>query len=151
MTRRWWSEASEDRKRLVRHALRTLVKAGNAGALAVLGYDAVSPIEIRGVTCMPKVLEIGEKIRIEVDLENTSDEETRALIDLRLYFVKANGSTSPKVFKGAEVRLEAGGVAMVGKSVSLAQHPPRKHYPGTHRVEVMLNGVAYPGDVFEVV
>lgn len=148
---RWWLDASEDRTRLVRHALRTLVKAGNAGALAVLGYDAVSPIEIRGVTCTPKVIEIGEKIRIEVDLENTSDEETRALIDLRLYFVKANGSTSPKVFKGAELKLGARGVATVGKSVSLAQHSTRKHYPGTHRVEVMLNGVPHPGDVFEVV
>ena len=63
VTRRWWLDASEDRRRLVRHALRTLVKAGNAGALAVLGYSAVSPIEIRAVTCTPKVIEIGEKVQ----------------------------------------------------------------------------------------
>ena len=151
VTSRWWLDASGDRKRLVRHALRTLVKAGNAGALAVLGYGAESPIEIRTVTCTPEVIEIGGKVRIEVDLENTSDEEARALIDLRIYFVKANGSINPKVFKGAELKLEARGVATVGKSVSLAQHSTRKHYPGTHRVEVMLNGVAYPGDEFEIV
>ena len=148
---RWWVDASEDRRRLVRHALRTLVKAGDAGALAVLGYDAVSPIEIRAVTCTPDVIEIGGKVRIEVDLENTSDEAARALIDLRVYFVKANGSAKPKVFKGAELTLEAGGAATVGKSVSLAQHSTRKHYPGVHRVEVMLNGVSHPGDEFELV
>jgi hypothetical protein len=116
-----------------------LVKAGNAGALAVLGYGAMSPIKI------------GDKVSIEVDLENTSDEDARALIDLRLYFVKANGSISPKVFKGDELTLEARGVATVRKSVSLAQHSTRKHYPGAHRVEVMLNGIFHPGDEFEMI
>jgi 3-methyladenine DNA glycosylase AlkC len=151
VTKRWWSDASEDRKRLVRHALRTLVKAGNAEALAVLGYGAESPIEIRAVTCEPKVIEIGGKVRIEVDLENSSDEDAGALIDLRIYFVKANGSINPKVFKGAELTLGARGVATVRKSVSLAQHSTRKHYPGAHRVEVMLNGISHPGDEFEIV
>ena len=151
VTRRWWLDASEDRRRLVRHALRTLVKAGNAGALAVLGYSAVSPIEIRAVTCTPKVIEIGGKVHIEVNLENTSDEDARALIDLRIYFVKANGSINPKVFKSAELTLEARGVATVRKLISLAQHSTRKHYPGAHRVEVMLNGIAHPGDEFKIV
>jgi 3-methyladenine DNA glycosylase AlkC len=151
VTSRWWLEASEDRKRLVRHALRTLVKAGNAGALAVLGFSADSPIEIRAASCTPDVIEIGEKVRIEVDLENTSDQDAGALIDLRIYFVKANGSTSPKVFKGAELTLEARGVATVRKLISLAQHTTRKHYAGAHRVEVMINGVAHPGAEFEIV
>lgn len=147
---RWWVGASGDRRRLVRHALRTLVKAGNARALAVLGYGADSPVTIRGVTVTPKEVEIGEKVRIEIELENPSEEEARALVDLRVHFVKANGSTRPKIFKGAELALRAGGFALVRKSVSLAQHSTRKHYPGAHRVEVMLNGTAHPGDEFEV-
>ena len=147
---RWWVDASEDRRRLVRHALRTLVKAGNARALAVLGYSADSPITIRAVTSTPRVVEIGEKVRIEVELENPSEAEAGALVDLRVHFVKASGSTRPKVFKGAELQLKAGGVALVRKSVSLAQHSTRKHYPGAHRVEVMLNGTTHPGDDFEV-
>ena len=151
VTSRWWSDASEDRRRLVRHALRTLVKAGHAEALAVLGYSAVSPIEVRAVTCTPEVIEIGDKVRIEVDLANPSDEDARAMVDLRIYFIKASGSISPKVFKGRALTVKAGGVATVRKSVSLAQHTTRKHYPGSHRVEVMLNGVAHPGDDFEVV
>jgi 3-methyladenine DNA glycosylase AlkC len=145
---RWWVDASKDRRRLVCHALRGLIKAGNAGALAVLGYGADSPITIRAVTSTPGVVEVGEKIRIEVDLENPSEEEAGALVDLRVHFVKANGATRPKVFKGAELTLDAGGVGKVCKSVSLAQHSTRKHYPGAHRVEVMLNGTTHPGDDF---
>ncbi len=97
------------------------------------------------------MIEIGGKVRIEVDLENSSDEDAGALIDLRIYFVKANGSINPKVFKGAQLTLEARCVTTVRKSVSLAQHSTRKHYPGTHRVEVMLNGVSHPGHEFEIV
>ena len=151
VTSRWWVDASEDRRRLVRHALRTLVKAGNAEALAVLGYSAVSAIEVRAVTCTPDVIQIGERLHIEVDLANPSGEDARAIVDLRIYFIKASGSISPKVFKGRELMVKAGGVATVRKSVSLAQHTTRKHYPGPHRVEVMLNGVAHPGGDFEVV
>ncbi len=147
---RWWVDASRERRRLVRHALRTLVKAGNSRALAVLGYRADSPITIRSVTSSPKEVEIGDKVRIEIELENPSEEEARALVDLRIHFVKANGATRPKVFKGAELALKAGGSALVRKSVSLAQHSTRKHYPGAHRVEVMLNGTVHPGDDFEV-
>jgi len=116
----------------------------------VLGYGADSPITIRAVTATPKKVEIGEKVRIEVELENPSEEEARALVDLRVHFVKPNGATRPKVFKGAELLLKAGGSALVLKSISLAQHSTQKHYPGAHRVEVMLNGTAHPGDDFEV-
>ena len=147
---RWWVDSSKDRQRLVRHALRTLVKAGDARALAVLGYGADSPVTIRAVTSSPKVVEIGGKVRIEVELENSSEQAAGALVDLRVHFVKANGSTRPKVFKGGELALKAGGVALVRKSVSLAQHSTRKHYSGAHRVEVMLNGTTHPGDDFEV-
>jgi len=117
----------------------------------VLGPGAVTPIEIRAVTCTPDVIEIGEKVRIEVDLANPSDEDARALVDLRIHLVSASGSISPKVFNCAELTVNAEGVATVRKSVSLAQHTTRKHYPGSHRVEVMLNGVGHPGDYFEVV
>ena len=150
VTGRWWRDASENRRRLVRHALRTLIKAGDRGAMAVLGYGDASSIAIRAVTCTPNVLEIGDKVRIEVELENPSDQAVPVLVDLRIHFVKANGSTRSKVFKGSELALTAGGGDVVRKSVSLAQHSTRKHFPGLHRVEVMINGIPHPGDEFEV-
>ena len=148
---RWWKGASPNRKRLVRHALRTLVKAGHPGALAVLGYASDSPASVQSVVCSPTTVAIGGKIRIEVEVANPSEKEVRALVDLRIHFVKANGSTSPKVFKGRELVLESGGVAAVGKTISLAQHSTRKHYPGSHTVEVLLNGSTHPGGRFDIV
>ena len=69
---------------------------------------------------------------------------------LRLNFVKASGSTTPKVFKGAELEIPPGETANVRKTISLAQHSTRTHYPGTHPVEVLVNGVAIPIGSFEL-
>jgi 3-methyladenine DNA glycosylase AlkC len=42
---RWSLQASPERRWLIRHGLRTLVKQGHEGALAVLGYGRGSPAE----------------------------------------------------------------------------------------------------------
>ncbi len=142
VARRWWAEGDSNRRRLVRHALRTLVKAGDPDALGVLGFSADSPAGVGDVTIEPGSVAIGGKVRIQITIENPSDRSCGVLVDLRVHFVKANGTTSPKVFKGAELSLEPGESAVVPKTVSVAQHTTRTHYPGEHRVEVMINGVA---------
>jgi hypothetical protein len=38
----------------------------------------------------------------------------------------------------------------VGKSISLAEMTTRKHYPGTHRVDAILNGRAQALGSFEL-
>jgi 3-methyladenine DNA glycosylase AlkC len=148
---RWWEDGDADRRRLVRHGLRTLVKAGDPGALAVLGYDAHTPVEIRSVVCDPGVVEIGGKVRVEVTLFNPGPDEAPTLVDLCVHFVKKGGATRPKVFKGSELAIEPGATAVVRKTVSVAQHSTRRHYPGAHRVEVLVNGRIRPGASFEVI
>ncbi len=148
IARRWWSDGDTNRRRLVRHALRTLIKAADPDALDVLGFGPSSPARVFGIRCEPERVAVGDKVRIEVDVENPSGEQAAALVDLRVHFVKARGGTSPKVFKGAELELGPGETGTVRKTVSLAQHSTRKHYPGVHRVEVLLNGVTVPGPDF---
>lgn len=89
--------------RLIRHGLRTLVKRGHPGALAVLGFGSDSPVRITATRFAPRTARIGGKIRIEVDLENPDGTRHGGMVDLIVHFVKANGSLSPKVFKGSEV------------------------------------------------
>jgi len=140
VARRWWKGASPERKKLIRRGLRTLVKAGHRGALDVLGYGADSPVTLTSVTCTPASVEIGGKVQVEVALANPSATRGEALVDLRAHFVKANGERRPKVFKGAEVELEPGEEMSFRRTISLRQHTTRKHYPGRHVVEVLLNG-----------
>lgn len=150
VARRWWTDGDTNRRRLVRHGLRTLIKAADPDALSVLGYGPTSPVRVAEVRCAPNTVRIGGRVKIEVDLENPGRSEGGALVDLRLHFVKANGATSPKVFKGGEVTLEPGARATIRKTVSVRQHSTRRHYPGRHRIEVILNGVTVDGPSFEL-
>ncbi|MCP5025520.1 MAG: DNA alkylation repair protein [Actinomycetia bacterium] len=147
---RWWSEGDAARRKLVRHGLRTLIKKGNLGALDVLGYGPTSPARPGPVTIVPSSLAIGDKVKLEAVIENPSARPARALVDISIHFVKANGSTSPKVFKGGEVEIAPGATATVRKTVSIAQHSTRTHYPGTHRVDLLVNGTAIEVGSFEV-
>ena len=140
IAQRWWADATDDRQRLVRHALRTLVKRGHAGALAVLGYDPAAPVVVDRVVVEPPVGVIGQRVRVAVDLRTDGPAPTPALVDLVVGFVKADGSVRPKVFKGAALHLEPGVVQQVGKTISLRQHTTRTHHPGTHTVAVQVNG-----------
>ena len=140
IAQRWWADATDDRQRLVRHALRTLVKRGHAGALAVLGYDPAAPVVVDRVVVEPPVGVIGQRVRVAVDLRTDGPAPTPALVDLVVGFVKADGSVRPKVFKGAALHLEPGVVQQVGNTISLRQHTTRTHHPGTHTVAVQVNG-----------
>lgn len=148
--RRWWADADHDGRRMIRHALRTLVKAGDLDALDVLGFGPSSPAVVESSTITPDVAEIGGSVRVEMVIANPADEAAAALVDVRVHFVKANGSTSPKVFRGSELELPPGEVATVSKKVSVRQHSTRTHHPGTHRVEALINGTIVELGSFEL-
>ena len=146
---RWWTDDPNSR-RLVRHGLRTLIKSGEPGALAVLGYSPHSPVRIETLLIEPAEVSIGESVRFTIQLENPSNDAAGVLADFVVHFVKANGTRTPKVFKGAELLIPAGDTARVSKLVSLAQHSTRTHYPGIHRVEIQINGVIRGSGEFAV-
>lgn len=150
VTKRWWTGADDNRRRLVRHGLRTLIKAGHPDALALLGYGPDSPVEVKSVSVDPQQVAIGGKVRISAVLANPSRGTCRALVDIRVHFMKANGKASPKVFKGAEVELGPGDITSVAKTISLKQLSTRKHYPGPHRVDFLVNGESRPGTRFDL-
>ena len=149
---RWWADGDDARRRLVRHGLRTLVRRGDPAALDVLGHVGADHLVVGEVTIEPAEPVIGGSVRITatvVDTRTSGDDAAAAdprpatdsvAVDFVVHFVKANGSTSPRVFKGAVRTLAPGRSTVVTRSVSLAQQSTRTHHPGVHRVEVQVNG-----------
>ncbi len=138
--RRWKEGASPERMQLIAHALRSAIKRGDPGALKVLGFGATGTASVSDVRITPKRPVIGQKVTIELMLMNEGRSKAAFNVDLRVHFVKASGTTSPKVFKMKAVELAAGRSATLTRSVSLAQHTTRTHHPGTHAVDVVVNG-----------
>lgn len=99
LCRRWSIAASPDRKWIVQHALRSLVKKGHPGALALLGVGDRPDIRITGVDLAPRRVSVGGKLRFSFTIASTGKRAQDLLIDYTVHFVKANGASRPKVFK----------------------------------------------------
>jgi hypothetical protein len=142
--RNWMKGASPERRTLVRHALRSLVKQGNAEALAILGFGGATAVAVENASITPRRAVKGGRVTIEFTIRSKSRQRQRILVDFRIHFVKANGGSSPKVFKLKQVELDRGEVVSFRKSVTLAELTTRKHYRGRHAVDVLVNGSVIP-------
>jgi len=149
--RRWMKDATPDRSWLVRHALRSAVKRGDPEALEILGFLPSTGAQVRDIRIAPAVASIGDSVTFTVDLSNEGSITMPLLIELRVHFVKANGRSSPKVFALKELQLQPHGSVRLTKTISLAQHTTRTHYPGEHRIEVLVNGRTSGTGVFDIV
>lgn len=102
----WKSEKRQDAKELTwmtKHALRSLIKQGHAGAMKILGYHPDAKISVEKFVCS-KSVKRGAAADITLSLSATK--ATPVLIDYVIHFVKANGSTAPKVFKWKQTILQ---------------------------------------------
>lgn len=146
---RWLANAPPERAKLAAHALRSLVRAGDARAIRLLGGSGGARVRAEG-TIEPKRARIGKSVRATVRVLNEGREPAKVVLALRVHFVKARGGTSPKSFKLPTAEIGPGESVMLTKTVSLAQQTTRTHYPGEHRVEVVVNGEARPLGAFHV-
>ena len=149
---RWAEDAPPARARLIRHALRTLVKRGDPHALTVLGYGVRAKVALQRASIEPSRAPIGGAVTVAFELASEARRMQRVLVDLRVTYAGARaGADRTKVFKLDAGELEPGGTMAFGKRLSLRQMSTRTHYPGVHRVEALVNGAAIELGVFEVV
>ncbi len=147
---RWLEGATEERRWIIRHALRSAIKRGESGALRVLGFGDKARVAVNQVRVTPLRPQIGSSVDIACEMASRASGVQRVLVDLRVHYVKANGTHSPKVFKLKTVELPPKGTIRFSKSLALTQLTTRTHYPGRHRIELLVNGQAYPLGEFQV-
>jgi 3-methyladenine DNA glycosylase AlkC len=149
--RRWLRGAGPERRRLVAHALRSLARRGDRDALALLGHGAAPRVLVRDVRVAPARVAIGGEVRFEATVESRADAPQALAVNLAVHYVKARGDARPKRFKLRPLALPPGGAVRVARTLSLAQRSTRRHHPGVHRLELVLNGVAHDAGAFELV
>jgi 3-methyladenine DNA glycosylase AlkC len=149
--RRWLRGASPERRRLVAHALRSLVRRGDRDALALLGHGGRPRLAVRDARVEPARPRVGEVVTFRARLASRARAAQSLSVNLAVHFVKASGAARPKVFRLRAATLPPGGEVEVRRSISLAQMSTRRHHPGVHRVDLVVNGVRFPAARFEIV
>ena len=149
VVRGWQWRGGPHRARTASHALRTLVKRGDADALALLGFRAaeveVSPIEIA-----ERRIEPGGTVRFGAEIRNVGIESVDLVIDYALFFPDARGRERTKVFKIGRRTLAPGERTRVEASRSFRALTTRSYYPGDYAIALQVNGVAFERTAFVV-
>lgn len=137
--KQWSRKSNAGRDWLIRRALRTLIKDGHSGALAIVGYGPPQRIQAT-LKIVPAKISIGASVQLVGELSTSCKKLQKLVVDYAVHYVRKSG-TSAKVFKWTTTELPANGSVRLEKKHGMMVTTIRALYPGRHRVEMQVNGV----------
>ena len=154
--RRWLAATTPNRRWVVRHALRSLIKAGHAEVFELLGHTPAPGFSEASLTLSPTVVPWGGTLTLSGQVLVV--EAGHWVMDWAICFAGAPGTGSGsgqrqvrrKVFKGRQVRVEAAQVQPVHARYDFRPITTRRYYPGEHAAELLINGQLAARAVFSL-
>ena len=153
-------QTTGDRHRLVKHACRTLLKAGDAATMLLFGFRDPAEVAVQDLALDAPTIAIGERLEFSFTLEakprrqapggNAAATLGRLRLEYAVHYRKKNGSLSPKVFKISEFETDEPRRTLTRRH-AFRDLSIRKHHPGSHELAVIVNGVEKARVGFEVV
>ena len=139
-TAKQWKGQSADTDKLIKHACRTLLKAGDKKTMRLFGYRNTDHIQLQQCK-LSKHVSMGGDLEFEFILSSTAKRGLGKLrIEYAIDFVRANKSRNRKVF-----RLSDGNYTdqtrQVNKKHSFRKITTRRYYSGRHNLCIIVNGV----------
>ncbi|UWU26936.1 DNA alkylation repair protein [Rhizobium sp. WSM1274] len=141
---------SSERRWLLKHASRTLLKKGHAQALANFGFAATASLECELRLRNTEVM-FGEGLDFEIRVTNAGERAQSLMIDYAIHHVKSDGSLSPKVFKCKAIMLAPGQSHTIERRHAMRPITTRRYYPGEHRIAILVNGAETASQSFVLV
>lgn len=138
---RWQAGGAQKPRELAwmrRHALRTLLKQGDAGAMADLGYRADAPV--RGsIALATDTVAIGGALEMAITLECAQD--APVMVDYRITFARPDGKRAQRVFKLKTAHLSPAAPLVLRKTHKFKEGATTfTLHAGVHEVTVQVNG-----------
>jgi 3-methyladenine DNA glycosylase AlkC len=140
VARRWLAEGGTHVRGVIRHGLRTLVKAGHPEALVLVGADPGAALEVEDLRVENDQVHLGGTLRFSFRLRNASDGPVCAVIDYVVHLRRARGALAPKVFKLSARTVPPRGSVLFRRAHPLRPVTTRRYYPGKHLLDIQVNG-----------
>ncbi|TNE81490.1 MAG: DNA alkylation repair protein [Bacteroidetes bacterium] len=134
--------------KLIKHALRGLLKQGSPEALALFGFQNSLAIKCLAMQSKVEHIAIGERLPWHYALAVKGEGALR--LEYKVHYLKKNGSYSGKVFKLSETQVAGEKHIAQDKEQAFHDLTTRVHYPGTHKLELIANGASVGEFSFEL-
>jgi len=144
-----WYGNSGETDWIIKHACRTLLKAGDKKAMMLFGYGDPENIHINDLSLDKSEIKIGDYLYFSFNLGIKEKQSVKIRIEYRVDFMKSNGKLSGKVFKITENTFMPG-TKLYNRKHQFADMSTRKHYPGGHVLTIIINGVEKTSTGFEL-
>lgn len=142
-----WDQHNQQRTRMFKHALRSLIKAGHPAALKALGVGEFNGT-VSTLTTDKNAVNMGENVTFELTLKATVAQQ--CIVDYVVYYRKQNGALSPKVFKWKNLSLARGEQVTLKKTHIFKPVTTRVHYAGEHQIAAKVNGRLFPAKTIKL-
>ncbi|MCA1569642.1 MAG: DNA alkylation repair protein [Chloroflexi bacterium] len=148
---RWLAQSPSERTAwIVRHGLRTLIKAGDERALALVGATGGDQVQFRKLVLHPRSIRIGGTVSFAFELANTDTRKHALVVDYLIHFARPQGRSNAQAFKLASVVLAPAETRQIRKDHPLKPVRVRRYHLGTHRLEIRVNGAVVGSADFEL-
>lgn len=125
---------------IIKHACRTMLKDGNPRAMRLFGFENSENVKVENLKVDKPVLKIGEQFEFAFDIIPPKKEKGKLRIEYAIYYVKSKGQLSKKVFQISEFDSYGDELHFIKKH-SFQERTTRKHFAGTHKLSIIVNGL----------
>ncbi len=141
---RRWIGQNPNTDWILRQGCRTLIRKANPVAMELFGYADFSKKNISfqnaALSVSPKELSIGESCELSYSIEVTGSKPSHIRLEYGVDFIKANGKPARKLFLLTDKTIPGESCLSGTRKHSFAELTTRRHYPGLHKITLLLNG-----------
>jgi hypothetical protein len=130
--------------------MQNIVEARHAKILKHYGLNTTGII-VNGFKITTPKIKTGDTVEFYFTVMNSTSKSKIIRLEYAVYYNKANGQLSKKVFKISERVFKPGETAAIKRKQSFKPITTRKFYTGKHKLSLIINGEEKEAKGFELV
>lgn len=144
-----WKGQSKEIDAVIKHGCRTLLKQGHIDILKHYGLES-KKLLLSDFTIHTPVVRIGGSVTFSFAITNKSREAQTVRLEYGVYYKKANGQATRKVFKISEKIYQPKEKLVTERRQKFVLITTRTFYTGQHQLSIIVNGEEKGIEVFEL-
>jgi 3-methyladenine DNA glycosylase AlkC len=134
-----WKGIAKETDAIIKHGSRTLLKKGYVKILEHYGLKSKN-ILVSAFKISPSKIKIGGYLGFSFEITNQSSTKQTIRLEYGIYYLKANGQLTRKVFKISEKLYAPNAKVEVLRKQSFKKITTRIFYQGKHQLSIIVNG-----------
>lgn len=139
IAKKWFGD-NDQLNWVVKHGCRSLLKSGDQTIMALFGFGKINDIKITDFKINTPIVKIGAQLTFCYNLINESNQNLKLRLEYGIYYQKANGLLSRKVYKISEKDYAPKSINLIEKKQSFKIITTRKFHTGLHQLSIIING-----------